>query len=160
MISIKILDLNNGNCAKTRPKNCLFNFQIYSLKWSYKFVQCDSYSLALTLSQLQMFSWYYIFGYKTVMFGNHVLCLLIEQHWDLMINLKSSNNPVTPSLGVMLNRLLSRSLHPPGAINQFNSLLGLWRHTTLSSPISVVSHGRVYTVPQPCRLPISVVSCW
>ena len=59
------------------------------------------------------------------MFGNHVLCLLIEQHGDLMINLKASNNPVTPSLGVMLNRLLSRSLHPPGAINQFNSLLGL-----------------------------------
>ena len=62
------------------------------------------------------------------MFGNHVLCLLIEQHGDLMINLKASNNPVTPSLGVMLNRLWYcqdyPDPYPPPPINQFNTLLG------------------------------------
>ena len=62
------------------------------------------------------------------MFGNHVLCLLIEQHGDnLMINLKASNNPVTPSLGEMLNRLWYCQHYPdpsppPGAINQFKSI--------------------------------------
>ena len=64
------------------------------------------YSLALTLSQLQMFSWYYIFCYKPVMFGNHVLCLLIEQHGDnLMINLEGKQVTTDQRRGHFTNYL-------------------------------------------------------
>ena len=70
------------------------------------------------------------------------MCLLIEQHGDnLMINFKASNNPVTPSLGVMLNRLWYcqdyPDPYPPPPINQFNTLLGFsW------CDISVVSRSQ------------------
>ena len=99
------------------------------------------------------------------MFGNHVLCLLIEQHGDnLMINLKASNNPVTPSLGVMLNRLWYcqdyPDPYPPPPINQFNTLLGFsWCDISVVSWSDILLFSILPTSPFPhfCGQPVEYI---